>query len=150
MFEIVSAQADELDMAAYFRGLMTKEFGKDWDSNFPGWRERFIEYFAAKINSEQGQIFYAQVNGEIVGVAAISLVDDYHAAVRNVRSARINAVYVLPDYRRKGIAGGLVKATIEWVRTKNCSRVRLNSSEEAQSLYQSLGFKPLREMEFTL
>jgi hypothetical protein len=49
-----------------------------------------------------------------------------------------------------GVVRALMLAGIDWIRSKDCVVVRLNSSEDGVALYESLGFKPRREMEFSL
>lgn len=87
---------------------------------------------------------------EIVGMVFVSLLDDYHGYVRDAKSGRVNSVYVVPSYRRKGIARALMLAAMDWLKEKNCVVIRLHSSEEGVPLYESMGFKPRREMEFIL
>jgi GNAT superfamily N-acetyltransferase len=148
--EIVTPFADELTIAAEMRALMAVEMGADWDQNHEGWRERYVEYFANRQRRGESQVFYAKVQDEIIGMASVSILDDYHAYVRHTKSGRINAVYVSPSHRRHGFATALVNACLNWLRTNGCVNARLNSSEQGIQLYESMGFKPRREMELPL
>ena len=56
-------------------------------------------------------------------------------------------VYTQTAYRRRGLARNLVARIIASARTQNLVRVTLSASEEARSLYQSLGFGPTCDME---
>ena len=132
------------------RAVMASEMGNNWDADHPGWRERFALYFSERQEAGESQLFQARSGDEIVGMLFVSLVDDYHGYVRNKKSGRVNSVYVLPAFRRRGVARALMLAGIDWIRTKGCVVVRLNSSEDGIALYESLGFKPRREMEFSL
>jgi GNAT superfamily N-acetyltransferase len=150
-FEIIHADSKSLHIAAALRSQMAVEMGHPWDdSEFPGWQERFAEYFADRQERGESQTFYARVGEEVVGIALSSLTDDYHAYTRGRQSGRINAVYVLPAYRRRGVAKALMKACLDWLRKKGCASARLNSSEQGLPLYEAMGFKPRREMELPL
>jgi len=55
----------------------------------------------------------------------------------------IGTVGVLPECRRRGVARQLLRATLDMMRTRNGTRVRLgviDGNTPAQSLYRSLGF----------
>lgn len=148
--QIIPAPLAELVHTAALRAAMATEMGHDWDEDHPGWRERFMEYFGDKQKSGQAQLFHAHADGKVIGIAIVSLVDDYHSHARGKQSGRINCVYVVPEYRRRGIARAVMHETLEWLRSKGCVVARLNSSEEGAKLYESIGFVPRREMEFIL
>jgi GNAT superfamily N-acetyltransferase len=145
--EVSPAQSDELHLVAELRAVMAQEMGENWDNNYSGWRERFVEYFSDKQAIGQSQFFVARAGESVVGIAAVSLVEDYHGYVRGRYAGRVNAVYVAPEIRRRGVARRLMQAGMHWLKQKNCVVVRLNSSAEGQFLYQSLGFKARNEME---
>ena len=129
---------------------MATEMGNDWDHDHPGWSDRFVEYLLHKQETGVAQVFYAKSGSEIVGMATVSLIDDYHAYSRGKRAGRVNAVYVSAPFRRRGVARALMLAAMDWLRGKGCIAVRLHSSEGAVSFYESMGFSPRREMELSL
>lgn len=129
---------------------MGEEMDDHWDTEHPGWRHRFAAYFLSKRESGTGDLFIAWAHDEPIGMLAVSLIDDYHLHTRGRVSGRINAVYVKPAYRRKGVAHELMSTAISWFNSKECHVVRLNSSEMAVPLYSSFGFKSRREMELSL
>lgn len=145
--EISPAKASELHIAAKLRGDMALEMGDDWDGAYPGWRSRFVEYFTNKQHTNTGQFFLARAGCEVIGITAVSLVEDYHSYVLGRKGGRVNSVYVAPEYRRRGIARMMLHFALAWLRAQGCSVARLNASEEGEALYESLGFKRRREME---
>jgi ribosomal protein S18 acetylase RimI-like enzyme len=46
-----------------------------------------------------------------------------------------------PAYRRRGHARACVAALVDWFRTAGVGRVDLQTTDEAQALYASLGFR---------
>ena len=148
--KIVRAASDDLHHAAELRKVMAVEMGSDWDKDHPGWQERFAEYWRQKQEAQVAQVFYAFSGNERVGMLSVSLVDDYHVFVRGRKAGRINAVYVTPSDRRRGIGQALMHSAMDWLREKGCVVVRLHSSEEGAPLYEAMGFRPRREMELSL
>lgn len=66
------------------------------------------------------------------------------------RRATILNVYTDPEYRRRGIARGLLQTIVAWCRSAGLARVTLHASDDGRHLYESLGFKPSNEMRLTL
>lgn len=60
-------------------------------------------------------------------------------------------VYIVPEYRRSGVATALVKAAIAKGRELGLARIRLHTSASGQPVYTALGFElRTNEMELTL
>lgn len=144
------ALAEELEAAAELRHQLGLDMNDDWDTRYVGWRERFVSYFNQMQVSGNSQVILAKSDDEIIGMIVVSLIDDYHIHVRGKRSGRVNAVYVKPQFRRLGAARLMMEEGMRWLKERGCESARLNSSEQGIFLYESLGFKPRREMELKL
>ena len=59
-------------------------------------------------------------------------------------------VYVEPEFRRRGVAGMLMNAMIDYCRQAGFSSVALHPSAEGQPLYEKLGFTITSEMRLSL
>jgi GNAT superfamily N-acetyltransferase len=70
--------------------------------------------------------------------------------VFGTESAWVNAVYVRPAYRRRGVGRRLMELIVAWARERDCVNVRLRASEDGKLLYETLGFHQGREMELPL
>jgi GNAT superfamily N-acetyltransferase len=57
-------------------------------------------------------------------------------------------VFTEPQWRRRGIAGRLVKEIITWSRNERVDRLLLHASHEGRSVYEQLGFIAGNEMRF--
>jgi GNAT superfamily N-acetyltransferase len=148
--QINAAALDELHHTAQLRHEMAVEMGHNWDKDHPGWRDRFCTYFGQRHTNGLTRVIHAKTNERVIAIAIFSMIDDYHGYVRGKTAARVNCVYVAPDFRRKGIARAVMLAGLDWLKDQSCTVVRLNSSEEGAHLYRSIGFVPRNEMEFFL
>jgi GNAT superfamily N-acetyltransferase len=149
--EIRPAQPEMFPRLAELRARMEFEIeGRDLDKHIEGWRERFIEFFGTRQQRGTSQPLVAIRNGDVIGMAMASVIDDYRAfAFRQLRGY-INAVYVVPAERGHGIGRALTEAAIAWLRERGCKAVRLNPSAQAEPLYRSMGFVPSGELKLDL
>jgi len=148
--ECRAGHASDYPAAAALRQEMALEMGSDFDEKSGQWRTKFSAYFFGKQSSGNAQLFLAYDSGVPVGCAIVSILDDYRRYCFGIRTAHVNAVYVRPSYRRRGIGKRLVELAVSWARERGCARVRLRASDEGRPLYEQLGFAPGREMELEL
>jgi GNAT superfamily N-acetyltransferase len=145
--ECRAAGVDEYPAAAQLRQEMGLAWGDDFDAKSPDWRTKFCTYFGGKQTSGSAQLFLAYEGGTPIGCAIISILDHYRRYAFGTEIGYVNAVYVRPEYRRRGIASELMEHAIAWARERGCSGVRLRASDEGRVLYERLGFREGREME---
>lgn len=150
MLEIRPARFDEFATAAALRAEMAHEMQTGWDRDYPHWGERFARYFAGRQAAGTSCMLLAFLNERAVGLSVVSIYDDYRREVLGHAVAHVNAVYVQPPYRRRGIASELVRRAIAWAKDHRCVRVRLRSSDDGRPVYERLGFRAGREMELDL
>lgn len=77
----------------------------------------------------------AYIEGKAVGCGCWKALDAH--------TAEIKRIYVLPDYRRQGIASGLIRRLEQDVAEQGCSRVVLETARmtnDSESLYMGLGY----------
>lgn len=145
-----AGRAADFPAAAQLRQEMALEMGGDFDAMASDWRTKFCAYFGGKQAAGCAQLFLAYDGDEAIGCAIVSMLEHYRRYVFGTENAYVNAVYVRPAYRRRGIARELMQLVIAWSRERGCRSVRLRASEEGRFLYESLGFGQGREMEFDL
>jgi len=64
------------------------------------------------------------------------------------RQGTIVNVFTEPQWRRRGIAGRLVKEIITWSWNERIDRLLLHASDDGRSVYKRLGFIAGNEMRF--
>ncbi len=97
--------------------------------------------------------FVAEVDNLIVGSASCQLFTGLYSLILEEEYRKygyIWGVYVEPSHRRKGIAKQLTNATIEHLKTINCTKAILNASPAGKPVYENLGFSPSNAMQLDL
>ena len=64
--------------------------------------------------------------------------------------AWIQNVYVVPAFRRRGIAREIMRTLIDWCRAQSFNSVNLHASADGRPLYEQLGFETTNEMRLGL
>lgn len=145
-----AASLDDIERIGPMRSAMAREEGHDWDADYPGWQARFVEFFRTKQRSGDAQIYVAEIGGREAGMAAFSVLDEYRAKAHGRPRGWVNSLYVVPEFRRRGIGRRLMECGLEWFRRRGCVVARLRTSDAGESLYASMGFVRGREMELDL
>ena len=85
----------------------------------------------------------AWLNESAVGVVTISTIRYIEWGLQ----AEIGDLYVLPNYRRRGIGRSLIDTALNWSRGSGCGSVEIVTTQTAESrgavaLYERVGFRP--------
>lgn len=113
------------------------------------WRERLSNHFAVHMELGTTEWIVAADGDRIVGTGCVFVRTDGAHIQLDVQAA-LAGVYVLPGYRRAGIARTIAERAIAWARSRGCVRVRLYASAQGRPLYESLGFTTTTEMALEL
>lgn len=86
----------------------------------------------------------AYVDGREAGCGAICFTEELPSPDNpSGRCAYLMNIYVRPMFRSRGIGHEIVSYLVEKAREKRCDKIYLETTEEARSLYNSIGFKEL-------
>jgi ribosomal protein S18 acetylase RimI-like enzyme len=106
--------------------------------------EKFIKKM---LRDKSKKIIVAEENTYVIGLCAFSLNDNAYQTRK--KQILIDDIYVVPDYRRKGVAKALfnyVKSLAEKEKYEKIDLTVWNFNKEAQSFYESLGFTEQRRI----
>lgn len=115
------------------------ELFNDWPYSLPG-----KKYFQRSLKPEpRAGAWVAEVNDKIVGylVGWVWI----KRAYRPVKTAELENMFVLPDYRSRGIGQALVKEFINWCKKRKVKSVEAWAqfkNEPGKQFYQKCGFVP--------
>jgi GNAT superfamily N-acetyltransferase len=142
---------DELAATADLRRDMYQELdGTDLDERHPDWRRRHVAFYGGLIAANRGQVFVAEHEGTSIGMAAVYKLANHRSEILGQASAYVSNVYVVPAWRRKGIARALTLRTVGWAKDNGCIVVRLRTSSMGRPVYEGLGFRSTQELELVL
>ncbi len=98
-------------------------------------------YFQKHLNNDL-LVFVCRDVDKIVGCCFLCITEKpSNPSFINGRTGTILNVYTLPEYRRKGIAGKLIKMLLDEAETSKLDFVELKATDSGYSLYKSLGFE---------
>jgi ribosomal protein S18 acetylase RimI-like enzyme len=144
--DISAAAPDEFDVAADFWLAMRREVGMGDRDLAQDWKARSIAYCKRRHDEGELRWFFARDGDRIVASAAGFLLENYPAICLKSRTGYIAGVYVLPEYRKRGLGRAVTVATLEWLRSRGCRRIRLHAADRARPMYEALGFSASNEM----
>lgn len=141
------AVADDAALMAQQRAAVWTEGGR-WDADvLRAQTGTWTEWMRDAIESGTYVGFIAEESGAVAGSCGLLV----HVALPRPhspsdRTGRVQSMYVVPAYRRRGIARALMRELIAYARGADLSFLTLGTSEQARALYASLGFEARPEM----
>jgi GNAT superfamily N-acetyltransferase len=141
----------EIEIGVRFRYAMKVELAMRINRLRPDWAARETAYFAKRTADGGAQWYLAKAGDEFVGSACAYVDDSWASAlVEHPQNGWIIGVFVVPAYRRRGIARALTGAALSWLRNTECLDAKLHASPFGRGIYESLGFSLTNEMKLTL
>lgn len=155
-FQVRRATAQDADIIAWHRARMFQDMGnvsgnafeilrtkartqlKEWidDGDYVGW-------LATPSDKPEMVIGGAGVQLQPILPRPLDV-----STIGKGRQGTIVNVFTEPQWRRRGIAGLLIREIISWSRNEHLDRLALHASDEGRSIYQRLGFIASNEMRF--
>ena len=98
------------------------------------------------VNGDDGELFVAEINPDIVGLATVRVSDNPDAPMfRSGRRASMDDLVVNREFRGLGIAKMLLDRVIEWTQSRELQCLGLNvwnDNKEGLSFFTTNGFAP--------
>jgi len=96
------------------------------------------------MRSAELTVYLSESDAEAIGTAALMTMP--HVTYKCAPTAFIEAVVVVPGYRRKGVATQLMRRVLSDARLEGCNKVQLlshkrHAADGAHRLYEKLGFE---------
>lgn len=145
------ASADDIDTLVAHRRAMFVDMGYADETALDAMAAKCHGWLLTRMKREEYLAWLAVApEGSIVAGTGLWLMDwPPHMIGRGVRGNILN-VYTAVEFRRRGLAGELVKAAVEWCRAKGVDTVVLHASADGRRLYESMGFVGSNEMRLRL
>jgi ribosomal protein S18 acetylase RimI-like enzyme len=116
----------------------------------PGWIEEPEEWFAYWLSKENGEIFVADLEGEIAGYCCVDL---YGSDSEKGTVVWIQALAVAPEYQRRGLGRTLLLIGLRWGQKGGAQRSFLAADKRnhiSRKIYENLGYRPSGAEEINL
>jgi GNAT superfamily N-acetyltransferase len=154
IFRIRRATVQDADVIAWHRARMFQDMGNVSGDGFEILRAKARLRLKEWLKSGDYIGWLATLTDKpdtIVGGAGIQLQPILPrpldvSTIGEGRQGTIVNVFAEPQWRRRGIAGLLIKEIIIWSRNQQIDRLTLHASDEGRSIYLKLGFVPSNEM----
>lgn len=140
-----------IEIGVRFRYAMKVELAMRVNLLRADWAARETAYFSKRTAEGGAQWYLAKAGEKFIG-SACAYVDDSWAStlLEHPQNGWIIGVYVMPEYRRRGVARALTDAALNWLRRTECVEAKLHASPYGRGIYESLGFTLTNEMKLPL
>jgi GNAT superfamily N-acetyltransferase len=147
---IRAIRPEELGDAAALRERMTRELQDEEEELDPHMRDRFVEFYRARLAAGTSATFVAEHDGALCGLASVYKLVNHRSEIFQQPSAYVSNVYVDPALRKRGLGTTLTQTCIDWAKANGCVVVRLRTSTMGRHVYAAMGFEQSDEMEYPL
>jgi ribosomal protein S18 acetylase RimI-like enzyme len=153
MEKIVIRKATEKDLDTLYQfeqGVIEAE--RPFDSTL---RKGLIRYYDLQelINSPHAQLLVAEFENKIIASGYVRI-EKSKPYLEHSHHAYLGFMYVLPEFRGKGVNKKIIDSLNEWAKSKNINELRLEvyiDNASAIRAYEKLGFVPhMLEMRMNL
>jgi GNAT superfamily N-acetyltransferase len=150
-YAVRRATADDINVLIAHRRAMFVDMGYRNETALDSMASKCYAWLLARMNRGEYLAWLAIApDRSIVSGAGLWLMDWIPHMIGSGPRGNILNVYTAVEYRRRGLAGELVKAALQWCRSNGVDVVVLHSSSQGRRLYESMGFAGSNEMRLTL
>jgi len=111
------------------------------EENTQKWRKQLLDFH----KEDKNQILIAEIDGEIVGyILFYNPINERFGFKTKHCFGGIIELYVMPEFRRRGVATQLIQRCVGYLKSKGALDVRVDvlmRNKKAMNLYRRLGFK---------
>lgn len=156
IFQIRRATAQDADIIAWHRARMFQDMGDVSGDAFEILRAKartrleqwigrgdYIGWLATPTDKPEAVVAGAGVQLQPILPRPVDV-----STIGEGRQGTIVNVFTEPQWRRRGIAGLLIREIIIWSRNEHLDRLILHASDEGLAIYKRLGFVASNEMRF--
>jgi GNAT superfamily N-acetyltransferase len=150
-FAIRRASSDDIETLVAHRRAMFVDMGYRDEAALNAMAARCHPWLLAKMSRGEYLAWLATApDGSIAAGAGLWLMDWIPHMVGSGSRGNILNVYTEVAFRRRGLAGELMKAAVDWCRSNGVDVVVLHASPDGRGLYEAMGFAGTNEMRLRL
>lgn len=95
--------------------------------------------------SEKEGLLFPKITPTFLGVYMAKKLIGFGGWTIKGNKATIKCDYIIPEYRKKGIGGYLLRTRIELLRSKGIKNIQANATKLALNMHKSAGAKVVKE-----
>jgi GNAT superfamily N-acetyltransferase len=150
-FAIRSAAAGDIETLVAHRRAMFVDMGYRDEAVLDRMAGQCHEWLLARMKRREYLAWLVVgPDGAVVAGAGLWLMDWLPHMVGSGPRGNIVNVYTEAAFRRRGLAGELMKVALDWCRGNGVDLVVLHASEDGRRLYEAMGFAASNEMRIRL
>lgn len=104
--------------------------------------ERYAARVQSRLDDSYTKTLVAEVSGEVIGYIMGVVVDLLPEMFEQERAGFLADIYVLPEYRGKGIGRGLVRTLADWFRSRGIEHMEwyvASANQSGIAFWQTMG-----------
>ena len=150
-YAVRRASTDDINILVAHRRAMFLDMGYRDETALDSMAAKCHTWLLARMNRGEYLAWLAIApDGSIVAGTGLWLMDWPPHMIGTGPRGNILNVYTAVEFRRRGLAGELMKAAMQWCRSNGVDIVVLHASPEGRRLYESMGFVESNEMRIKL
>lgn len=104
--------------------------------------ENTKQFLFDEISKDTAVVWTAVFSDRLIGMGIVNFFSlPPNDRCPNGKTAYIGNLYVLPEFRRMGIASGLLSRLIKEAKARECQRILLHTTQAGRALYEKFGFE---------
>jgi GNAT superfamily N-acetyltransferase len=154
-FQVRAATAADIPVIASQRAAMFRDMGKLASGSEAELISATADYLRSALARGEYLGWVAEscrVRAELIGGAGVQLRpilprprSSDHGIELGPEAIVLN-VYVMPEWRRRGVGEALMRSLLTALKQRNVRRIVLHAADDGRRLYERLGFVPTNEM----
>jgi ribosomal protein S18 acetylase RimI-like enzyme len=150
-FAVHRASTDDIDTLVAHRRAMFVDMGYRDEAALDAMAAKCHPWLLTRMNRGEYLAWLAIAPDQsIVAGAGLWLMDWPPHMIGSGARGNILNVYTAVEFRRRGLAGEMVKTAMQWCRSNRVDLVVLHAGPDARHLYESMGFEGTNEMRIKL
>ena len=151
-FTISPGNIHDLEILTRHRILMWTEIYPELADSIAASEETTRDWIKVKLLQGSMIPFMARTaDGKVAGSGCILIKEDQPRPTdKSVYTPYLMSMYTESECRKKGVATGIVAASIKWCREHGYGSITLHASKEGRGIYEGFGFNPTNEMRLSI
>ena len=150
-YTVRRASAADIDSLVAHRRAMFVDMGYRDETALDSMAAKCHNWLLNRMNREEYLAWLAIAPDQsIVAGAGLWIMDWIPHMIGSGPRGNILNVYTAVEFRRRGLAGELIKVALQWCRSNGVDTLVLHASPDGRRLYESMGFVGTNEMRIRL